>query len=57
MPLELEGQLTVEQEEAKNGAAAVAVTDPEYPALQLQPAGTFTPLELAGHATAVQLPW
>lgn len=40
----------------KNGLTAVALIVPEYPALQVQPATTFAPLEKLGQATAVQPP-
>jgi hypothetical protein len=40
----------------KNGLTAVATIVPEYPALQVQPATTFAPLEKLGQATAVQFP-
>jgi hypothetical protein len=35
---------------AKNGEAVVAVTEPEKPALQAQPASTSVPYEFAGQA-------
>ena len=43
-----------EQEEMRNGAVLVAVTDPTNPKLQLHPSGTFDPTLLAGQATALQ---
>ncbi len=39
------------QSPVKKAADVVAAMEPEYPALQRQPAGTFTPLLKAGQLT------
>jgi len=48
----LTGQATALHVLTKNGDEDEEVTVPLNPALQLHPAGTLTPLLLAGHETA-----
>ena len=55
-PVELCGQGTAEHELAKKGLLVMAVTDPEYPALQEHPLATLFLAELAEQETAEQEP-
>ena len=52
-----DGHSTTTHEPLKKGAVpAVPTIEPEYPALQMHPAGTLVPVLNTGQGTAVQIP-
>ena len=57
VPTLKDGHSTTTHEPQKKGAVpAVPTIEPEYPALQMHPAGTLAPVLNNGQVTAVQIP-